>query len=295
MSYENYLQYLSIRTKFSIMLPMLATSDKSVENLILNTVKDNPNTSAKKIYNSITKAGITVTYHKIFEKMQDMVKKGVMIKNDRLYSVSNVWVERTTKFMETIHTKQMMITEKGLCFGADDIRKVELMVFNSFNNYANYIWSLRDRLMIEDKNEDKTICWICNHSVISLLNMQQRILTINKIKDKSIKYYSLVRGSDKLDNVMLDFNKKFGINTMAVGFKDGSKTDIAIYGNILLYAIYPVGFVEAVDKFYKDNNDMSDINKLVSEFDKISKIYLVVIREPYLVETYKKFIKSKFD
>ena len=36
------------------MLPMLATSDKSVENLILNTVKDNPNTSAKKIYNSVS-------------------------------------------------------------------------------------------------------------------------------------------------------------------------------------------------------------------------------------------------
>ena len=40
---------------------------------------------------------------------------------------------------------------------------------------------------------------------------------------------------------------------------------------------------------------MSDIAKITTALDEISKVYVVVIREPKLVETYKKFIISQFN
>ena len=276
------------------MLPVLTTSDKSVENLILNTVKDNPNTSAKKIYNSITKAGITVTYHKIFEKMQDMVKKGVMIKNDKLYSVSNVWVERTTKFMETIHTKQMMITEKNMCFGADSVQKVELLTFDSFSNYANYVKNLK--LKVLESLENSEILWLANHSVISLLSLNDRPLLASEIKKRNIKYYSIIRGNTYLDNFLLEFNRKIGIKNYKIDLNDNNQSIIGIYGDNLLYVIYPQELIQQIEDFFQktksfDHGSFKEIFDIVNTDHKISAI---LIKEKYLVDSYRKFIKSKF-
>jgi len=273
----------------------LLTSDKSPEGLILSVIKDNPNVSTKQIYNKITKQGISIRYHKVYEKVQDMVKRDVLVKTEKNYALNDVWVKRTTTFMETIQIKQMKNSENGLFFGVNNIQKVELLTFNSFNEYADYIRMVRNRVLNDETNSEKTICWICNHIIISLLNMQERMNTVKKFHKDKIKYYSLVRGNDKLDEFMLDFNKKLGINTMKIGFPDRDRADIAIYGDTLLYAIYPVGVIEAIEEFYRNNNGMSDIAKITTALDEISKVYVVVIREPKLVETYKKFIISQFN
>jgi len=278
-----------------MVLAQVMPSNSSTEGLIINVVKDNPNISAKQIYNKIIKSGTSIRYHRVYEKVQGMVKRQVLVKTEKNYALNSGWVERTTKLMETIHIKQMKITEKSLFFGVDNIQKVELLTFNSFNEYANYIRSVRDRLFNQEMKSEKVICWICNHIIISLLNMQERISTVNKLHKKEIKYYSLVRGNEKLDKFMLDFNKKLGINTMKIGFPDRDRADIAIYGDILLYAIYPVGVIEAIEEFYKNNNGITDIAKISTALDEISRVYVVVIREPKLVETYKKFVISQFN
>jgi hypothetical protein len=295
-SYFHCIAHLKIKFElFHMVVTDLLTSDKSPEGLILSVIKDNPNVSTKQIYNKITKQGISIRYHKVYEKVQDMVKRDVLVKTEKNYALNDVWVKRTTTFMETIQIKQMKNSENGLFFGVNNIQKVELLTFNSFNEYADYIRMVRNRVLNDETNSEKTICWICNHIIISLLNMQERMNTVKKFHKDKIKYYSLVRGNDKLDEFMLDFNKKLGINTMKIGFPDRDRADIAIYGDTLLYAIYPVGVIEAIEEFYRNNNGMSDIAKITTALDEISKVYVVVIREPKLVETYKKFIISQFN
>ena len=189
----------------------------------------------------------------------------------------------------------MKDSSNGLFFGVNNIQKVELLTFDSFNEYANYIRMVRDRVLNNETKSEKTICWICNHTIISLLNMQERMNTVNKFHNDKINYYSLVRGNSKLDKLMLDFNKKLGINTMKIGFPNKDRADIAIYGDILLYAIFPIGVMEAIEEFYRDNENLSDVAKIMTALDEKSKVYVVVIKEPHLIETYRNFVKSQFN
>jgi len=272
----------------------LLTSDKSPEGLILSVIKDNPNVSTKQIYNKITKQGISIRYHKVYEKVQDMVKRDVLVKTEKSYALNDVWVKRTTTFMETIQIKQLKDSTNGLFFGADNIRKVELLIFDSFKNYMKYVKSLKTNLI--NSLENKEIMWIANHSVISLLSLSERPLVSAEIKKKNIKYYSLLRGNTHLDKFLNKMNKDLGINNYKIGVNDGGQSIIGIYGDKMLYVIYPQHLIQKIEEFFQktknfDHEAFYEISEILND---TSKMHVIVIEEPYLVEGYKKYVKSQF-
>ena len=276
------------------MLPMLATSDKSVENLILNTVKDNPDVSAKRVYNSITKAGITVTYHKVFEKMQDMVKKGIMVKNDRLYSVSNVWVERTTRFMYNIENNNLKVNESGFKH-VSKIGQAKLLEFESFENFMDFWNEIRTKFVnFREPNKNDVIMWMGNHSIGPLLYSRKRIGVLNKIKNKKIKYYIAIRGKSKIDEHLIKFYKSQGIRNVAAGVKDFSKNSIYIYNDNVII-LFSNEVLENIDKLCNSIDDVNNFNnktEICNLIERKHTVNAILINDKKMSKLYKDMIHS---
>jgi hypothetical protein len=278
------------------MLPMLATSDKSVENLILNTVKDNPDVSAKRVYNSITKAGITVTYHKVFEKMQDMVKKGIMVKNDRLYSVSNVWVERTFNFMVRMDNKKIL-KENPYFEQVSNMTNAKVLSFNSLEMFLEFLNGVRGKFIDNCRGDNNEILWLGNHVFGPFMYTKTRISNLNKINKNKIGYYIAIRGNSLLDKKMLKFYNDQGIKTAKINVNDSSKNTIYIYNDTVFYVIRSVELMDKMDSICDNMKSLEDFNektKLCKLIQEENPFHVIMMKDEKLADYYKNRIKFLF-
>ena len=81
--------------------PFFVNKDSNLNDLILDTLSKNSNLTAKQIYYFIkNRFGTAVSYQAIHKAITDLVKKDILKKEDRFYSISSIWLDFIESFVE---------------------------------------------------------------------------------------------------------------------------------------------------------------------------------------------------
>lgn len=276
-------------------------SQKSMKVQIIEILSREFPLTARKVYNKIIKKGISVTYHGVYDCMQDMVKKGILLKNGTSYTLSNKWVVDTCIIMEKIRVRQTigpmdLFSSKG---------SSEVLKFESYSDFSKFLIDFGD-YFVENciKTEDNIIYWITDHMIVGTLTIMKNADTFKKMKEKNIKHRSLVSGNTPLDEfVKALYCSVRGIDQMKTGIRTIPRTTVGVYNDMVLQIIMPPKIIKTIDKIYNSTkncgNDFSKISqaiKKLSEFleTKKFKIQVVISKDPELAKEYREYVDGYF-
>jgi hypothetical protein len=250
--------------------------------------------SAKKIYNQIKKTGRSVTYHAVYDRISEMVKEGVLVKRDFGYHISSKWIEKVSDVINKINIQYAKKLETGPLAHAESIGHVKHLTFKSLKSYHKFLLGFKKKFTEETvKKGDNKICWITDHSWWTILHMGDYADLFRNMKKTGTNHYMLIRGNTPIDKSVGKFLRDSGLKNTKIGFKDGEKTIIGIYGDTMIYLLYPQGFLKAVDALFNSAKDIKglDLNKFFKSIeDKKMRFQALIITDNALVQSKKKYI-----
>jgi hypothetical protein len=71
---------------------------------------------------------------------------------------------------------------------------------------------------------------------------------------------------------------------------------LGVYGNTLIYTIYPPEMLTEIDSIFRDCKGFTDkaVGRLTDVMNKNMKLHVLMVKNPYMVENYKENILSHF-
>ncbi|PIY59856.1 hypothetical protein COY95_04870 [Candidatus Woesearchaeota archaeon CG_4_10_14_0_8_um_filter_47_5] len=108
---------------------ILSPKEKSTRNLIVNILASEWPLSAKKIHNHLKKHyGVLITYHSVYECIQNLCEQGVVERRKREYQLSKAWIaDSITSFKKL---KQSYTTNKPIQKVSKDMQQLILYSAN---------------------------------------------------------------------------------------------------------------------------------------------------------------------
>ena len=103
---------------YEIEIPGISMSEKNVKSAIINILSIDWPLSLKKIYNIINKKySLGVTYQAVHKAVNLLIKKDILIKNNREYSLNKEWITQLKEFsnkLDLAYTQKIPITKLNL-------------------------------------------------------------------------------------------------------------------------------------------------------------------------------------
>ena len=140
---------------------------------------------------------------------------------------------------------------------------VTVVEFESLAELMKYSEEFIDDWFKNFKKEDYNInCYQGEHYWEALLYPDYERQIISKLKKKKIKSYSLMTANTILDRNIAKFYRKIGLDV--INQPSSSRFDksyyVATYGNIIAETRYPEKLVKDLDKFFKKNKKLEDLD-----------------------------------
>ncbi|MGI6589915.1 MAG: hypothetical protein ACOX1V_04630 [Candidatus Iainarchaeum sp.] len=230
--------------------PILGNSTKSI---IVKILSESPLT-LKELCAQIKKTTTKpLTYQAIHKATTEMIKEGILQKNEKTLQINQEWVEKVKKAFENIK-----IDSKK-----NDIEdKVKIYYLPNYSVFARFIINLAYSFI--GKDETPGIC-IMKHSWPALGLEEEYIQKMNKFL-KANTYYDLTENSTPLDCAFAKTLEKMG-KKIIVGSKISFPYDLVCKGDSIIQIIFEKQFAEVYDKIYKKHKQLDEnaINDILQE------------------------------
>jgi hypothetical protein len=267
--------------------------EKNVRNQVVEILGSEFPLSAKQIFNRVKKRGLSGTYHGVYDCVQEMVRTGVVVKNEKEYQLSGKWVTNTVTQMNKIEINQIQIN--NVFKSVKGMETARVLKFSSLNDYMKFLSDFKEKFISETNvGEKRTMAWLGKHVVGPALFMNHRSEMINRIKKKGIEYLVAIRGDCIFDKFADKFYKNNCLETARIGVDDKSGDTVAVYDDVVIIAISEDMKI-VVNNFCESVSDISDMNirLLFEDFNKSEKnLYAIMIKNRDLANYYVERIRS---
>jgi hypothetical protein len=278
----------------------LALPGKSTKGVIIEVLNREFPLSAKQIYNQFKKRAISITYHSVYDMIQEMVVKGIVVKEEKEYRLDGKWVMETCVTMERIRVRQVLGPINKLSEKSDNTHLVTFKNYDEFSKFIrNYFSFFVDNC---DKKNDNTIYWITDHMLVGGMYLEKKAEMFTRMKDKNIKHRSIITGNTPMDNFVRMLYHNVGIEDMKTGVKNNFGMNIGIFNDVAIIIMRPPEIKNKIEKIYNHTIGMGEkFSKLSEAFAKLSKLLeeefqtqILVTKNPIMIDTYKKYIEKQF-
>jgi hypothetical protein len=262
-------------------LPM--GKEDNVKNLVFSIlIKEYP-LKIVELTNLIRKRyGKSVTFQAVRKAMLELVEEGVLIKNDKEFSISKKWIVETRKTLDSIYLD--LTREEKSPKSIESIEgEVSVFTFNSVSEMMKFWEDIIDDWFENFKKGDPNInVWQGAHLWEMLLYSDYERKIMGQLKEKGIKPWGVVTGNTPLDKYIVKFYQKAGvkmiINPSLSSFDKNYY--VATYGETIVQVQYPHEIVEELEKFFKKTKSIDDLDlHVLSEIvNKKVKMKLTVIK-----------------
>jgi hypothetical protein len=253
--------------------------------------------TAQKLYNLMKKRYLTgLTYHAVYKHLNELAAKDVVIKSGTEYRLNGEWIKNLGAFASNLEINYAQKSATQLLADTSGMENVRLLSFNSIRSLDGFLRRLKESFVNDSNgNDKKVICWQVDHSWWNILYMQEQSEIAQKLKEKNIQSFFLIEGNTKLDNWVAEFYNKNGINAK-IGIKNHTKAVLGVYGDTLIYLIYPPEMLAEIDDIFRNCKGFTDraAGRLTDIMNKNMKLHALMIKNPYMVENYKENILSHF-
>jgi len=247
----------------SLQISLPLGKKNSVKNLVFTILTREYPLKLIELTNFIRKRyGKAVTFQAVRKATLELVEEEVIIRKDNAFSLNKEWVKESKRVIDELY--QSVYEEKLLPKKIDSIGKeVSVFTFNSINEILKFWEDLIDDWFKSFKDGDYNInCYQAAHSWEALLHPDRENNTMEQLKKKKIKSYTLLTSNTPLDKNVADFYRKIKIK-VAIS-KSSSQFDrsyyVGTYGDLVVQTQYPPELVKELDDFFKKNKKLEDLD-----------------------------------
>lgn len=269
----------------TITLPCNLQRPKSVKDAVMHTlVKEHP-LSMKKIYFSVKRLGLEVSYQAVHKALKELVNEEVLEKNGVGYEINQRYTETLCDFINKVKNGSF----------ADLTDLPAIIELETVNDVDKFLLDVSEMLITEDKEIKPLRYMFWSHFWVPLFldsKTYERILSISQ----KAKVFFLTRCDTPIDRWSSSiWNKSRIIKTNIAPSEDVA--DFAILGDYIIQIFYPEEIrrgLESVLKSAKSVFDI-DINSLYNNmFCKRTKIPLLIMKNRVIADQLKNRVMKYF-
>jgi hypothetical protein len=274
--------------------------DDSIKNLVFSILTKEYPLKIVELTNLIRKRyGKSVTFQAVRKAILELIDESILIKQDKEFLINKNWLFETKKQIDKIY--QDLSEEKVKPKGIDSIQgEVSVFTFDSLSEMMRFWQNIIDDWFKNFKTGDLNInAYQGAHGWEGLLYADKEKNTMGALKKKGIKSYAVSIGNTPLDRYIWKFYSTIGLK---VGFSHSTSTFdksyyIATYGETIVQAYYPKEIAEEMDKYFKKNRTIENLNlqELSDIVNKKIKIQLTVIKNISMAKQINKSIISQIE
>jgi len=275
-------------------------NEDSVKNLVFSILTKEYPLKIVELTNLIRKRyGKSVTFQAVRKAILELIKEEVLIKKENEFLINKNWIFETKKQIDQIY--QNLNEEKSKPKSINSIEgEISVFTFDSLAEMMKFWQNIIDDWFKNFKKGDANInAYQGAHGWEGLLYADKEKNTMGTLKKKDIKSYALSIGNTPLDRYIWKFYSTIGLK---VGFSHSTSTFdkgyyVATYGETIVQSHYPKEIVEEIDKFFKKNKTIKNLNlhELSEIVNKKIKIKLTVIKNLSMAKQINKSIISQIE
>lgn len=263
---------------------VLPFGDKdSIKNLVFSILVTESSLSLITLTNLIRKRyGKQVTFQAVRKAALQLVEAGVLIKEEKFFSINKEWVKESKAFIDELYQK---VNRKNSSKSTESLGgDVSVFTFNSLNEMMKFWQNLIDEWYRKFSEKDYAYnCYQAAHLWEGLLHSDEEHSIMRQLKTKGIKSYIFTTGNTPLDKQIVNFYKKLGIRTnISPSSSSFDKSYyVGTYGDLVVQSRYPEELVKLLDSFFKRNKSLSDLDlaDLSEIVNKKIEVKLTVIKD----------------
>jgi hypothetical protein len=224
--------------------------------------------------------GKSVTFQTVREAVLELVQEQVLTRTNKEFQINKAWIKDSITVLNDINAIINKQKSRKMDSLGGDVTVVE---FDSLAELMKYSEEFIDDWYRNFKKGDHPVnCYQGEHYWEALLYPDKEQEIINKLKKKGIKSYSLMTSNTVLDRNIEKFYRTMRLNV--VNRPSTSRFDrsyyVATYSDIIAETRYPEELVHALDKFFKKNKKLEDLDlhELSSIVNKKIRMKITIIK-----------------
>jgi hypothetical protein len=278
-----------------IVIPEANVKDRTTKDLIFTIlVEDKPKTLTQLHREIKRKYAVSVTFQAVIKAVNSLLSHNVLVKNERVYSISKDWIFETRNFFDKLYTDHFKVNKP--------IKKIELgkeVTVYTVHNLLELDRLWNDLLTNWAKNEkrDKRNCWKGRHAWWLMPRLHEEDILHDFMIKQGIKTYNLWTKNTPLDKQATNYYSKK--NEFAkIDKKINLKYDyhIAAFGDSVIKFEIPQKVSKNLEKIYQKTKKLEDldIKNAIDAFKQNSEIEFTVIKDKMIADKIKEDIISYF-
>ena len=263
----------------NLFVPQIIDSEgASVKDLVVLVLSSEFPLKIKRIHSILTKKyGCKATFQATYKAVNELLRKGVVVKLEKEYSLNKNWIVRLTLFARDIEKnyqsdKGFPIIEENdnLSLNFDALADVDRFVLAKLEAYP------------EERKKIKAVAFF-SHLWWPMFYSFREYLQLKEIARK-IDLAIYCSGNTPMDKWCAKYYSCLGIK-VKTGEKHGHKTDLIVFKGYVIQIFYPkkvLNKISLVFSKYKRIEDIRVPDFYSSLFEKKSNIQLLINRNPLL-------------
>jgi len=244
----------------------------------------------------VTKVRPGISYHAVYKALKNLVRHGVVEKNEDGYSISNKWVERVSAFFETakrnyVYTKPIYLP--GIK-GFKESGETRIFIFENLEEAEKYRKQLQWEYLISGSKEP--YCAMSGHLRSPLFSSERALNIMSMATKAKSKAFMLVAGDTQVDEWCADYYRNEFVRVQT-GIKCTESCDTMILGDTVIQLYLPSDLREMIDAMYASVSEVSnlDVHQFYKKvYKELQDIKLVVIENPEIAHQLRAQIMAHF-
>ena len=248
-------------------LPELGKESKSAKDLVINVLLEESPLSLMQLYNNIKKNyNISITYQAVRKAGELLLKKEILKKNNRSYSLNKSWFIKLKSFVDKVlisnvntNLKQFKtaFSEKNYC----------VFTLNSLFELDNFWGDVLKYLVNNIKSEKKLSINIGVYAWWMIINLGRESDLFHYFAKQNIKTYFIFFNQNLINQYAKQIYESLGHNVRLAKIKSNNCLAVNTIGDTIIQVEYPKKIMGQIKKYFEnysiENPNLPLITKII--------------------------------
>jgi len=268
------------------------------EQLMLELGQSQKALNVQELHTRIEKIRRGISYHAVHKAAKNLLKAGVVERQDKGYVLSKMWLEKASTYLESIRHNYLYdrpIKLPGMKeFKEEDDTRI--FVFENLEEADTYRKQLQWEYLVS-KGAKQPFCAMSCHLRSPLFASERALNIMNMATKARSKAFMIVAGNTPIDEWCADYYRNQFVHVQA-GVQCAQACDTMVLGDTVVQLYLPFELKQYIESVYLSSQNVSDIN--IPEFYKrvyreMHDIKLVLIKNPEIAQQLQQQIMKNFD
>lgn len=239
---------------------MLCAADKKLEELIIETLGEEPCLKADALRQRIATRARGFSIQAVYQELRKLERRGVVVRKRGLYTLRLLWLVELSNFANSSYAS--FLRSGALLNEVPEERGKKRWTFSNLRQLLDLWTELTFSLVAKVALEDRTLFEHVEHVWFHTANPVNEAQFVRAMKRERVKYVLVCRGRTYLDTTYRETVEKLGgrCSFGAGSFPGSAEAYLSLLGNYLIEVKLSTALAAKVRDFYRGTKRAEDLN-----------------------------------